>query len=101
MAFGTDAIICPYGTNANQFAVMVEYGMTPMQAIQAATSSAAALLGHSDELGSITPGKYADLIAVIGDPLTDVSVLEQVRLVMKDGKVIKRQGSPFPPGFAR
>jgi imidazolonepropionase-like amidohydrolase len=89
MAFGTDAGVCAYGTSAKQFAFMVKYGMTPMQAIQAATSSAADLLGHSSEIGSIKPGKYADIIAVSGDPLQNISVLEQVQFVMKDGKVYK------------
>jgi imidazolonepropionase-like amidohydrolase len=64
--------------------------MTPMQAIQAATSSAADLLGHSSEIGSIKPGKFADIIAVAGDPLADVSTLENVKFVMKDGKIYKQ-----------
>jgi imidazolonepropionase-like amidohydrolase len=89
MSFGTDAGVCPYGTSARQFAFMVKYGMTPMQAIQSATSSAADLLGHSDIVGSIKPGKYADVIAVTGDPLQDVSVLEKVEFVMKDGRIYK------------
>jgi imidazolonepropionase-like amidohydrolase len=89
MSFGTDAGVCAYGENAKQFAWMVKYGMTPMQAIQSATSAAADLLGRANELGSIKPGKYADVIAVSGDPLRDVSVLEHVRFVMKDGKVYK------------
>jgi imidazolonepropionase-like amidohydrolase len=89
MAFGTDAGVCPYGTSAKQFAFMVKYGMTPMQAIQAATTNAADLLGHSKEVGSIKPGKYADVIAVSGDPLLDISVLEYVDFVMKDGVVYK------------
>ena len=92
MAFGTDAGVCPYGTSGKQFAFMVKYGMTPMQAIQAATSNAANLLGHSQEIGSIKAGKYADLIAVSGDPLKDISVLENVEFVMKDGKVYKSAG---------
>ncbi len=90
MSFGTDSGVCPYGQNAKQFAWMVKYGMTPMQAIQSATSAAADLLGRSSEVGSIKPGKYADVIAVAGDPLRDVSVLEHVRFVMKDGKVYKQ-----------
>jgi imidazolonepropionase-like amidohydrolase len=69
----------------------VKYGMTPMQAIQAATSSAADLLGRSDQIGSIEPGKFADVIAVAGDPLKDVSLLENVQFVMKDGKVYKQK----------
>ncbi len=93
MAFGTDAGVCAYGTSGKQFAYMVKYGMTPMQAIQAATSSAADLLGHANEFGSIKPGKYADLIAVSGDPLKDISLLERVEFVMKDGKVYKSAGA--------
>ena len=93
MAFGTDAGVCPYGTSGKQFAFMVKYGMTPMQAIQAATSSAADLLGHANEVGSIKAGKYADLIAVSGDPLKDISLLERVEFVMKDGKVYKSAGT--------
>jgi imidazolonepropionase-like amidohydrolase len=89
MSFGTDAGVCDYGTAGKQFAFMVRYGMTPMQAIQAATSSAADLLGRSSEIGSITPSKYADVIAVAGDPLKDISLLENVKFVMKDGLVYK------------
>jgi imidazolonepropionase-like amidohydrolase len=90
MSFGTDAGVCPYGVAARQFAFMVQYGMTPLQAIRAATSNAADLLGHSDTLGSIKPGKYADIIAVQNDPLQDVRTLENVGFVMKDGKVYKQ-----------
>jgi imidazolonepropionase-like amidohydrolase len=90
MSFGTDAGVCPYEKSINQFAFMVKYGMTPMQAIQAATSSAADLLGHSGVIGSIKPGKYADVVAVAGDPLKDISILEHIQFVMKDGKIYKR-----------
>jgi imidazolonepropionase-like amidohydrolase len=90
LSFGTDAGVCPYGTSAKQFAFLVKYGMTPIQAIQAATSAAADLLGHSDEIGSIKSGRFADIIAVSGDPLQDISVLEHVRFVMKDGKIYKQ-----------
>ncbi len=93
MAFGTDAGVCAYGTSGKQFAFMVKYGMTPMQAIQAATSNAADLLGHANDLGSIKVGKYADLIAVSGDPLKDISLLERVEFVMKAGKVYKSAGA--------
>jgi imidazolonepropionase-like amidohydrolase len=89
MTFGTDAGVCPYGMNAKQFAFMVKYGMTPMQAIQAATSNAADLLGHSDLIGSIEAGKSADIIAVGGDPTGDVSLLENLAFVMKEGVVYK------------
>ena len=91
MSFGTDAGVCAYGTSGKQFAFMVRYGMTPMQAIQAATSSAADLLGHSGEIGSIKPGKYADIVAVSGDPLTDIRLLENIQFVMKEGKTYKQQ----------
>jgi len=89
MSFGTDAGVCAYGTSARQFAFMVKYGMTPMQAIQAATTNAADLLGHSTEVGSVKAGKFADIIAVSGDPVADIRVLENVQFVMKDGKVYK------------
>jgi imidazolonepropionase-like amidohydrolase len=102
MSFGTDEGVCPYGENAKQFALMVQCGMTPMQAIQSATSAAADLLGRSQEVGSIKPGKYADLIAVYGDPLADVSLLEHVQFVMKDGKVYKqRVNGDFSTGSQR
>ncbi|PYV70248.1 MAG: Xaa-Pro dipeptidase [Acidobacteria bacterium] len=91
LAFGTDAGVCDYGTAGEQFAFMVKYGMTPMQAIQAATSSAADLLGRSDQIGSIKKEKFADVIAVAGDPLKDVSLLENVQFVMKDGKVYRKK----------
>jgi imidazolonepropionase-like amidohydrolase len=90
MSFGSDAGVCAYGTSGRQFGLMVQYGMTPMQAIQSATSAAADLLGRSDEIGSIKPGKYADMIAVAGDPLTDIRLLETVQFVMKDGTVYKQ-----------
>lgn len=90
MSFGTDAGVCAYGTSGKQFAFMVKYGMTPMQAIQAATRNAADLLGHSGEVGSLKPGKYADIIAVAGDPLADIRLLEDVKFVMKDGKIYKQ-----------
>jgi len=90
MSFGTDAGVCPYDVAARQFAFMVKYGMTPMQAIQSATSNAADLLGKSDLLGSLKPGKYADIIAVTTDPLADIHVLEHVSVVMKEGKIYKQ-----------
>jgi imidazolonepropionase-like amidohydrolase len=89
IAFGTDAGVYPHGGNAKQFAYMVKYGLTPMQAIQSATVHAADLLGWSDQVGSLEPGRFADLIAVEGDPLKDVSTLEHVKFVMKGGQVIK------------
>jgi imidazolonepropionase-like amidohydrolase len=89
VAFGTDAGVYPHGLNARQFAFMVRYGLTPMQAIQSATTSAADLLGWSDRVGSVAPGRYADLVAVDGDPLGDITLLEHVNFVMKGGVVYK------------
>jgi imidazolonepropionase-like amidohydrolase len=89
IAFGTDAGVYPHGWNAKQFAYMIRWGLTPMQAIQAATVNAADLLGWSDRVGRIAPGLYADLIAVDGDPLQDISSRERVRFVMKGGRVYK------------
>jgi imidazolonepropionase-like amidohydrolase len=73
-----------------QFPVMVKYGMTPMQAIQSATIRAAELLGMQEKIGTVEPGKLADLVAVRGDPLTDITVLQKVEFVMKDGQVAKK-----------
>ncbi|HXJ92742.1 MAG TPA: amidohydrolase family protein [Terriglobia bacterium] len=101
IAFGTDAAVYPHGLNAHEFPVMVKLGMTPLAAIQAATLNAADLLGWSDRVGAVEPGKYADLIAVEGDPLQDVSVLEHMEFVMKGGEVVKGlitiPGSISPP----
>lgn len=95
IAFGTDAGVSKHGRNAEEFKLMVKHGMTPAQAIKAATINAADLLGQSAKLGSITPGKWADIIAVESDPLTDVSSLEQVKFVMKAG-VIYKNSLPTP-----
>ena len=89
VAFGTDAAVYPHGLNAREFNAMVKLGMTPLQAIQAATMNAADLLGWSDRIGSIEPGKFADLVAVEGDPLQDVTTLERVKWVMKGGQVVR------------
>jgi imidazolonepropionase-like amidohydrolase len=93
MVFGTDAGVYPNGFNARQFATMVEWGMTPMQAIQAATVNAAQALGRSD-VGAIEVGRYGDLIAVAGDPLADVKRLQSVAFVMKGGEVVSRRSGP-------
>jgi len=90
IAFGTDAGIYPHGDNAKQFAYMVKYGMTPLDAIRAATTSAAASLGRSQELGSISPGKYGDMIAVAGDPLQDINQLLRISGVIKQGELISQ-----------
>ncbi len=89
VAFGTDSSVYPHGLNAREFAVMVKLGFSPLQAIQAATISAADLLGWNDRVGQLQPSYYADVIAVAGDPLTDVTVLENVAFVMKGGQVVK------------
>jgi imidazolonepropionase-like amidohydrolase/predicted GIY-YIG superfamily endonuclease len=89
IAFGTDAAVYPHGLNARQFAMYVKMGMSPLQAIQSATINAADLLGWADRIGTIEPGKFADLIAVEGDPLQDITTLERVRFVMKGGQVVK------------
>jgi imidazolonepropionase-like amidohydrolase len=89
IAFGTDSGVSPHGTNAEEFSLMVEAGMSAHDAILSATSQTADLLNIDRELGSISEGKLADIIAVAGDPLQDVSVLESVAFVMKDGQVYK------------
>jgi imidazolonepropionase-like amidohydrolase len=91
VGFGTDAAVYPHGLNAHEFAVMVKLGLTPLQAIQSATINDADLLGWSDKVGTIEAGKWADIIAVDGDPLADVTTLERVRFVMKGGEVVKNE----------
>lgn len=91
VAFGTDAAVYPHGLNAHEFAAMVKLGMTPIQSIQAATVNAADLLGWSDRIGSIEAGRFADIIAVSGDPLVDVSALEHISFVMKGGQVVVKR----------
>jgi imidazolonepropionase-like amidohydrolase len=88
-AFGTDAGVYPHGWNAKQFAKMVEWGMTPMQAIQSATTGAADLIGWKTRVGQLAPGYFADLVAVKGDPLKDIIVLEKPEFVMKGGAIFR------------
>ncbi len=90
IAFGTDAGVFPHGENAREFGYMVEAGMTPIDAIRSATVNAATLLDQPKRLGAVDAGFAADIIAVEGDPLKDVKVLEQVKFVMKDGVVYKQ-----------
>ncbi|MDQ8755770.1 amidohydrolase family protein [Sphingosinicella sp. LHD-64] len=91
IAFGTDAGVSMHGRNADEFLLMVEHGMTPMSAIQAATVNAADLLGLADQVGTIEPGKSADIVAVRGDPLSDVGVLRQMNFVMARGRVHRQE----------
>lgn len=91
IAFGTDAGVSLHGRNADEFELMVQHGMTPATAIEAATVNAADLLGLAEEVGTLEPGRRADIIAVDGDPLTDVTVLKDVDFVMRDGRVYKRE----------
>jgi len=95
IAYGTDAGVYPHGWNAKQFRHMVEWGLTPMQAIQSATANAAELIGI-ETVGVIAPGRFADLVAVEGDPLADVTKLERMAFVMKDGVVYVQDGRPTP-----
>jgi imidazolonepropionase-like amidohydrolase len=88
--YGTDAGVYPHGDNAKQFAVMVRYGATPLQAIQTATVNAAQALGWEKDVGRVAPGFYGDMVGVAGDPLSDVTVLEKPVFVMKGGETIRR-----------
>jgi len=89
LTFGTDAGVYPHGLNARQFKYMVRYGMTPMQAIQAATVTSAELLNWSRDVGALSPGHYADMVAVAADPLKDISALEHIDHVMKGGDLVR------------
>jgi imidazolonepropionase-like amidohydrolase len=96
IAFGTDAAVSKHGRNADELELMVKYGMPPAAALVAATVNAADLLGLAREIGTLEPGKRADLIAVGGDPLVDVTVLKQVAFVMKDGRVVRAPDASMP-----
>jgi len=89
IVFGTDAAVYPHGLNARQFPIMVQRGMTPMEAIQSATSLAAHYMGREQDVGSLQPGRFGDLIAVHGDPLADIRVLQDVKVVVKGGLLFK------------
>ena len=94
IAFGTDTAVSPHGENAREFALMVKAGMTPMEAITAATVTAAEHIGQASALGTIEPGRVADIIATGSSPLDDVRALEAVSFVMRDGKVFKNWRRP-------
>jgi imidazolonepropionase-like amidohydrolase len=94
MVFGSDAGVMPHGTAAGQFRTMVDYGMTPLEALQAATRNAAQALGRERDVGAIAVGRYGDLVAVQGDPLRDVTVLTRADAVIKGGQLVK----PAQPG---
>lgn len=91
VALGTDAAVYPHGLNAHEFATYVNLGMTPIQSIQTGTINAADLLGWSDKVGAVEAGKWADIIAVDGDPTRDITVLQHVKFVMKGGVVYKNE----------
>src|SRR6202043_2267891 len=92
VALGTDAAVYPHGLNAHELGVYVDqFGMTPLAALQTATLNAADLMGWSDKVGALDPGKWADIIAVTGDPLQDVKLLQHVSFVMKSGVVYKNE----------
>jgi len=93
VALGTDAAVYPHGLNAGEFITYVQLGMTPLQALQTGTINAADLMGWSDRVGALEPGKFADLVAVDGDPLQDITTVQRVKFVMKGGKVYKNEYS--------
>ena len=97
IAFGTDAAVYPHGQNAKEFKYMVDAGMPPMFVIQAATTHAAQLLKHEKDIGSVSAGKYADVVAVKGNPLDDITLMQHVDFVMKEGKVYKLNGAAQSP----
>jgi imidazolonepropionase-like amidohydrolase len=91
IVLGTDAAVYPHGLNAHELALYVSIGMSPLEAIQTATVNDADLLSWSDRIGTLEPGKWADIIAVDGDPLQDITVLQHLKFVMKGGEVVKNE----------
>jgi imidazolonepropionase-like amidohydrolase len=95
IALGTDAGVGPHGTNGHEFSLMVKWGgLTPMESIVAGTSSGAKLLGWDDRLGTLSAGKLADVVAVPGDPLKDITAMERVTFVMKNGVIYRSEAKP-------
>jgi imidazolonepropionase-like amidohydrolase len=93
ISFGTDAAVYPHGQNAKEFKLMVDLGMTPIDALRSATANDAELLGIAQKVGTLEKGKLADIVAIPGDPTADITATERVAFVMKEGKII-RQGPP-------
>jgi imidazolonepropionase-like amidohydrolase len=91
IGFGTDAAVYPHGMNATEFQLMVERGMKPIDALKAATSADAELLGLADRIGTLEPGKLADVVAVPGDPSQDIRQTSKVKFVLKDGRIYRRE----------
>ncbi|MBS0400643.1 MAG: amidohydrolase family protein, partial [Proteobacteria bacterium] len=101
IAFGTDGGVYPHGENAGEFVLMNQAGIPAMASLQAATIRAAQLLRHDTELGSLTPGKLADVVAVTGDPLQDIGLMQHMNFVMKQGTVYLRDGQPTSQATAQ
>jgi imidazolonepropionase-like amidohydrolase len=99
ISFGTDAAVFPHGQNAKEFKLMVDLGMTPVDALKSATANDAELLGIGQKVGTLEKGKLADVIAMPGDPTSDITVTERVLFVMKEGKII-RPGTPTAQGIS-
>jgi imidazolonepropionase-like amidohydrolase len=99
ISFGTDAAVFPHGQNAKEFKLMVDLGMTPLDALKSATANDAELLGIGQKVGTLEKGKLADVIAMPGDPTSDITVTERVLFVMKEGKIIRR-GAPTVQGIS-
>ena len=97
MAFGSDGGVYPHGDNAKQFVKMVEWGMTPLAAIRAATLDAADLIGWPTKVGALEPGHFADLVAVDGDPIADLSILQSIKVVLKGGDVVRDERPASAP----
>ena len=99
ISFGTDAAVFPHGQNAKEFKLMVDLGMTPMDALRSATSTDAELLGIAQKVGTLEKGRLADIIAMPGDPTADITATERVSFVMKEGRVV-RNGPATPSASA-
>jgi imidazolonepropionase-like amidohydrolase len=100
ISFGTDAAVFPHGENAKEFKLMVDLGMTPIDALKSATANDAELLGIGQKVGTLEKGKWADIVAILGDPTSDITATERVSFVMKEGKIV-RHGPPTVQGAAK